>query len=74
MVHNSLLHDLVKVCSKYRGYYVIEHGGAVPGQMSQVMRMPGAGVGIAIMVNDNEFQSTGSKPKIWSTIRFCTTL
>jgi hypothetical protein len=32
----------------YRGYYVIEHGGAVPGQMSQVMRMPGAGVGIAI--------------------------
>jgi hypothetical protein len=36
MVHNSLLHDLVKV-------------------MSQVMRMPGAGVGIAIMVNDNEF-------------------
>lgn len=39
----------------YRGHYVIEHGGAVPGQMSQVMRLPGSGLGIAVMVNDNEF-------------------
>jgi hypothetical protein len=39
----------------YRGHYIIEHGGAVPGQMSQVMRVPGAGIGVAVMVNDNEF-------------------
>lgn len=39
----------------YRGHYTIEHGGAVPGQMSQVMRIPGLGLGVAVMVNDNEF-------------------
>lgn len=39
----------------YRGHYVIEHGGADPGQMSQVARIPGAGIGIAVMVNDHEF-------------------
>jgi CubicO group peptidase (beta-lactamase class C family) len=39
----------------YRGHYTIEHGGAVPGQMSQVMRVPGMGLGVAVMVNDNEF-------------------
>jgi hypothetical protein len=39
----------------YRGHYTIEHGGAVPGQMSQVMRIPSLGLGVAVMVNDNEF-------------------
>jgi hypothetical protein len=33
----------------------MEHGGAVPGQMSQVMRVPGMGLGGAVMVNDHEF-------------------
>lgn len=44
-----------QIMYSYRGHYIIEHGGAVPGQMSQVMRIPGAGIGLAIMVNDNEF-------------------
>lgn len=39
----------------YRGHYTIEHGGAVPGQMSQVARWPGLGLGVGVMVNDNEF-------------------
>lgn len=39
----------------YRGHYIIDHGGSLPGQTSQVLRVPGAGIGIAIMVNDYEF-------------------
>lgn len=39
----------------YRDHYIIEHGGADLGQMSVVMRVPGSGIGIAVMVNDNEF-------------------
>jgi hypothetical protein len=39
----------------YRGHYIIEHSGSLQGQMSLVMRVPGAGLGLAVMVNDNEF-------------------
>jgi hypothetical protein len=39
----------------YRGHYVIEHGGAQPGQRSHVMRIPGKGTGMAIMVNEHQF-------------------
>lgn len=39
----------------YRGHYIIEHGGTLPGQKSQVIRVPGSGIGVAVMVNDHEF-------------------
>jgi hypothetical protein len=41
----------------YRGHYIIKHVGSLQGQMSLVMRVPGAGLGIAVMVNDNELGS-----------------
>jgi hypothetical protein len=39
----------------YRGFYVIEHRGMLPGQRSLIMRVPGKNLGIAIMANDHEF-------------------
>jgi hypothetical protein len=39
----------------YRGHEYLEHGGADPGQMSQVIRLPAKGIGIAIMINDGHF-------------------
>jgi hypothetical protein len=39
----------------YRGHYAVVHGGAVPGQKSYLIRVPGLGVGVAVMVNDDEF-------------------
>jgi hypothetical protein len=65
----------------YRGHHVIEHGGADPGQMSQVARVPGAGIGVVVMVNDHEFgtgfhqvvqrmildQLLGLEPVDWAT-------
>ncbi len=39
----------------YRGNEFLEHGGADTGQMSQVIRVPGKGIGIAIIVNDDKF-------------------
>jgi CubicO group peptidase (beta-lactamase class C family) len=39
----------------YRGFEYIEHGGADTGQMSQVIRVPSKGIGIAIIVNDDAY-------------------
>jgi hypothetical protein len=39
----------------YRGFHVIEHCGLLPGKRSQIMRIPGKDLGIAIMANDHEF-------------------
>lgn len=42
----------------YRGIRVMDHFGSIPGQMSQVLRVPEAGLGVVVMANDNEFGST----------------
>jgi hypothetical protein len=39
----------------YRGHYIIEQPGSLLGQKSQVMRAPGAGLGIVVTTNDHEF-------------------
>ncbi|KAJ6536834.1 beta-lactamase/transpeptidase-like protein [Mycena capillaripes] len=36
----------------YRGFELIEHGGAIPGFFSQITRFPGQNLGIAVMTND----------------------
>jgi hypothetical protein len=42
----------------YRHHELIEHWGAVPGQMSRILRVPGKGLGLVVMANDNEFGVT----------------
>lgn len=42
----------------YRGHQVVGHFGAVPGQMSQILRIPKARLGVVVTANDNEFGST----------------
>lgn len=39
----------------YRGHRVVDHYGAVPGQMSRVLRVMEKGLGIVVMANDNEY-------------------
>ncbi|ESK87477.1 beta-lactamase [Moniliophthora roreri MCA 2997] len=41
--------------STYRGHVVIQHGGDVPGFHSQVSRLPYDKLGVAVLLNDNEF-------------------
>ena len=38
----------------YRGYEIVEHGGDLPGQESQVIRVPSEMIGLAVMVNDEQ--------------------
>ncbi|KAH8831957.1 beta-lactamase/transpeptidase-like protein, partial [Flagelloscypha sp. PMI_526] len=37
----------------YRGYQYIEHGGATPGFMTQVIRFPNNNFGVAVLTNDD---------------------
>ncbi|KAI5449557.1 hypothetical protein NCC49_004620 [Naganishia albida] len=48
-------YGLAREMQVYRGHSVIEHGGRLPVQSSQVMRMPGQGISIVIMVNEHRF-------------------
>jgi hypothetical protein len=36
------------------GHRLIEHTGTIPGQTSRILRFPGSGFGIAVIVNDHE--------------------
>jgi hypothetical protein len=47
-------YGLAQSIYNYRGHRVIEHGGDVPGQKSQVIRLPDQLIGLAIMVNDEQ--------------------
>lgn len=39
----------------YRGHKVVMHTGGVPGQSTLIARLPGAGVGVAVLTNDADF-------------------
>ncbi|KAJ9118537.1 hypothetical protein QFC22_003756 [Naganishia vaughanmartiniae] len=52
----------------YRGVNVIDHGGADPGMMSQVMRMPTEGLGVAVMVNDDAFGTMFTDAVRWRIV------
>ncbi|KAJ7284592.1 beta-lactamase/transpeptidase-like protein [Mycena rebaudengoi] len=41
----------------YRGYEFIEHGGSVPGFLTQVTRFPHENLGVAVLSNDDNFGS-----------------
>jgi hypothetical protein len=52
----------------YRGYNVIDHGGSDPGMMSQIMRMPEEGLGVAVMVNDDAFGTMFTDAVRWRIV------
>ncbi|KAJ9091787.1 hypothetical protein QFC21_007090 [Naganishia friedmannii] len=52
----------------YRGHNVIDHGGADPGMMSQIMRIPGDGLGVAVMVNDDAFGTMFTDAVRWRIV------
>ena len=52
----------------YRGHRVIEHGGDVPGQKSQVIRLPDRMFGVAIMVNDEQLGDMYHQVAKWRII------
>jgi hypothetical protein len=61
-------YGLAQASFTYRGYQVVEHGGDVPGQKSQVIRLPGEMIGIAIMVNDEQLGGTFHEVAKWRII------
>ncbi|KAJ9118536.1 hypothetical protein QFC22_003755 [Naganishia vaughanmartiniae] len=50
----KITYGMAQRMSTYRGHRIIEHTGTIPGQTSRIMRVPGSGFGIAVMVNDHE--------------------
>jgi hypothetical protein len=52
----------------YRGHRVIEHGGDVPGQKSQIIRLPDKMIGVAIMVNDEQLGGLYHEVAKWRII------
>ncbi|KAJ9092582.1 hypothetical protein QFC19_008690 [Naganishia cerealis] len=54
----------------YRGHNVIDHGGSDPGQMSQVMRIPEMGLGVAVMVNDDAWGTMYTDLVRWRVVDY----
>lgn len=41
--------------NQYRGHRVVSHTGGVPGQLTLIARLPAAGLGVAVLMNDADF-------------------
>jgi hypothetical protein len=54
----SKTYGLGQLIYDYRHHELIEHWGAVPGQMSRILRVPEKGLGLVVMANDNEYGVT----------------
>ncbi len=54
-----------RAIGSYRGHEMAHHGGFVPGQVSKFLRIPGAGVALGIMSNDQ----TWGEPLVSSLAR-----
>ena len=61
-------YGLAQLMYDYRGYRVIEHGGDVPGQRSQVIRLSDKMIGVAIMVNDEHLGGLYREVITWRII------
>ncbi|OCF32472.1 hypothetical protein I316_05899 [Kwoniella heveanensis BCC8398] len=48
-------YGLGQMMNTYRGYALQGHGGAVPGQHSRMVRVPGPGLGFMIAINDEDW-------------------
>ncbi len=49
--------------------FKIEHGGSVPGQMSQVIRLPNQNIGVSVVVNDDQLGTAAANFAIkWRVI------
>ncbi|EJD51749.1 beta-lactamase/transpeptidase-like protein [Auricularia subglabra TFB-10046 SS5] len=47
-----VVYGMALASSSYQGHQYIEHGGSLPGYLSQITRFPNDGLGIAILTND----------------------
>ncbi|WVR08834.1 hypothetical protein IAU60_005892 [Kwoniella sp. DSM 27419] len=52
-------YGLAQIIMTYRGHAVHMHGGAVPGQHTQVLRLPDLGLGVFVAINDETFGPLG---------------
>lgn len=48
----EITYGMAQLMCTYRGHRLIEHTGTIPGQASRIVRIPGSGVGIAIVANE----------------------
>lgn len=62
------MYGLAQWTYKYRGFDVVEHTGAMPGQKSLIMRLPGKMIGVAIMVNDQQLGKLFNEVAKWRII------
>lgn len=51
---STLTYGMGQIVQSYRGHALVEHGGSVPGHMTQVTRFPDDKVGIFISAVDSE--------------------
>lgn len=54
---STLTYGMGQMLHSYRGHAMVEHGGSVPGHMTQVLRFPHDKVGIFVSAVDSEFGS-----------------
>ena len=52
----------------YRGHEIVEHGGDLPGQESQVVRVPSKMIGLAVMVNDEQMGTLFHEVAKWTIL------
>ncbi|CAK9785119.1 beta-lactamase/transpeptidase-like protein [Cutaneotrichosporon oleaginosum] len=52
----------------YRGFEVVHHGGFVPGQASEFLRVPSAGVALGIMTNDHTWGDVLASALAWRVL------
>lgn len=62
------MYGLAQWTYKYRGFDVVEYTGAMPGQKSLIVRLPGKMIGVAIMVNDQQLGKLFNEVAKWRIV------
>jgi hypothetical protein len=62
------MYGLAQWTYKYKGFDVVEHTGAMPGQKSLIMRLPEKMIGVAIMVNDQQLGKLLNEVAKWRIV------